>query len=218
MGEYLANKGINLCTDHIHSGSVFCCAKLSNLKKIYGISTGERIYLIVHDRMEREDAINQKMSGRSTGLTGSGIYYNSLNSSIDSSVNGSIDSSLESSVTNSVTNSAASPEDNLTDQKTEITPQDIPILNSRSMISDDFDNKIFIDEHPPLLWQQCHLEYFLKTLRVPITETLMNVDDFIFLSQNELEALYEGKGELIYKALRSKFRDPTIQKIIHAKD
>jgi hypothetical protein len=73
----------------------------------------------------------------------------------------------------------------------------------------------FIDKHPPLLWQDNHLEHFLKSIGVDtsINVTLPPVDDFIFMSAIELDAIFPKTGTMIYTKLRARFVDPNIKKL-----
>ena len=82
----------------------------------------------------------------------------------------------------------------------------------RRQHAEDYLNRIFIEEHPPLLWQPYHLQSLLKSLGLP-TNLDISVDDFIFLTQEELEKLYPNKGEKLYLAIKSKFVNPSIKKI-----
>ncbi len=60
MREYLMNKGLSLNDTQIHSGSTFASARISTLRRIYGIPLGDQLYLIIRDRLEREEEIMYK--------------------------------------------------------------------------------------------------------------------------------------------------------------
>lgn len=278
--EYFTTKGLQLTPSQLHSGATFCTARLSTLRRIYGNQIGEKIYLIIRDRIEREEDILYKKSLNASPMVGPSTPLSSIssmptytpntpntpNATTSQELLSMSDLDLGSPIIQSgspIDRVAAFPPPQLNsssniqqtkDKKEEplqtiesqrkkeeplqtIEPPrqkenqtkylDIKETDARAkrhfelieseherrrQHAEDYLNRIFIEEHPPLLWQPYHLQYLLKSLGLP-TNLDISVDDFIFLTQEELEKLYPNKGEKLYLAIKSKFVNPSIKKI-----
>jgi len=258
--EYFTTKGVHLTSAQLHSGATFSTARLNTLRRIYGNQIGEKIYLIIRDRIEREEDTLYKKSLCASPMVGPSMP--SMPSTPLSSVPNYTPNTPNTPNANNSTNSqellsmsdldlgspvmkAGSPMDRITSfpppqlNNASNTPEKEPIKEEQPKYldfketderakrhfdlieaerqrqrqrSEDYLNRTFIEEHPPLLWQPYHLQYLLKSLDLP-TKLDISVDDFIFLTQEEMEKLYPDKGEKLYLAIRSKFVNPNIKKI-----
>lgn len=264
--EYFVKKGLHLTSAQLHSGATFSTARLNTLRRIYGNVLGEEIYLIIRERLEREEDTIYKKSLSASPAIGSSMPNTPLslvpNYTPTTSNNNSqellsmsdldlgspvikasspIDKiasfpppqlNISSNVQHSL---KENPQENpLKENPLKENPQEEPIkyldfketderakkhfglINAererQRQRAEDYINRTFIEEHPPLLWQPYHLQYLLKSLDLP-TKLDISIDDFIFLTQEELEKLYPGRGEKLYLAIRSRFVDPNIKKI-----
>lgn len=80
-----------------------------------------------------------------------------------------------------------------------------------------YENKLiinFIVSHPPLLWQNEHILYFIDLLGFNNNIIKhIDVDDIIFMEISELDKYYPTCGHFIYNAIRRRFINPNIAKI-----
>lgn len=254
---YFTTKGVHLTSAQLHSGATFSTARLNTLRRIYGNVLGEKIYLIIRERLEREEDTIYKKSLSASPMVGPSMPSTPLSLVANYTPNTPNTPNANNSTTSqellsmsdldlgSPVMKAGSPMDRITSfpppqldnasntlQKESIKEEQQKYLDFKEtderakrhfdlieaerqrqrQHAEDYLNRTFIEEHPPLLWQQYHLQYLLKSLDLP-TKLDISVDDFIFLTQEELEKLYPGKGEKLYLAIRSRFVNPNIKKI-----
>ena len=161
--------------------------KLKELHKLFGQKIGDRIYIIIKSRIDKENE----------ALDALDVFHNN---------------SYQISIS-----PGSSPPDN---QSTRYNIEDIERKNETSHKLDLFKKHelhctlIFIATHPPILWQNEHLECFIKLLGCDYSFIRhIDIDDFIFMSSAEIDLYFPSKGAFIYEALRCKFINPYIQKI-----
>lgn len=253
MKEYFARKGIQLTRSQLHSGAAFSSARLRTLCRIYGTTLGEQLYLIIRDRLEREEEVMYKKISSTSPSTKScsvpGTPLSTIATSLSSSQDrlsmsdldlgapaipinapekelekalekkeGTLKPELEKHEEPEIQKEAPNKNEirNGTPDKNEVIKKEIDCIilerQKRTEEIEDYYSKKFIKEHPPILWQQHHLQYFLKILELP-AELTIPVDDFIFLSQEEFDTIFPGKGASLYASLRSRFVNPNIKKI-----
>lgn len=193
--EYLLNKRINLTPTEkelISSGKIdFCNPKIKTFRKLFVVN-GISIYLTIRERIEREE-----------------VAYNKL-----LSTNSSTSSTPKSSpMTDPFQSPKFSPSFPVISPIT--TPTARPMVMSDlelgpRMIDTCFTKfekmqlREFINNHPPLLWQIDHFNYFLETLSI-INKINTNVDELIFYTPEQFDKLFPGKGKLIYEKIRDRF-------------
>lgn len=258
MKEYFARKGIQLTRSQLHSGAAFSTARLRTLCRIYGTTLGEQLYLIIRDRLEREEEVMYKKisstspSTKSCSVPGTPLstIATSLSSSQDRLSMSDLDlgapaipieapealqapETLEKELEKKEGTLKLEPEKHEEPEiqkeapdkneiqdgapnKNEALKKEIDRIilerQKRTEEIEDYYSQKFIKEHPPILWQQHHLRYFLKISELP-AELTIPVDDFIFLSREEFDIIFPGKGASLYASLRSRFVNPNIKKI-----
>lgn len=218
--EYFNNKNIHLTDVQLHSGATLTSARLSTLRRIYGIALGERIYIVLRDRIEREEDIIYKKYSGSPNFIGT-----PLGSILSESTNENLvmsDIELGSPLCKpSRLACIPPPQLSLESHRAPINKKETdssfivpskPRENALDRKIDDYLYKQFINKYPPLLWQQYHLQYLLRSLGLD-PDISIHVDDFIFLSEDELEFLYPNNGDKLFTAIRSKFINPNIRKL-----
>jgi hypothetical protein len=91
------------------------------------------------------------------------------------------------------------------------------ILDLNRTSHNKYEDKIiinFIVMHPPLLWQNEHILYFIDLLGFDANLIKnIDVDDIIFMEIEELNKYYPECGHFIYNAIRRRFITPQITKI-----
>ena len=210
MQEYFANKDIILPITQLHSGLIFSTTRLATLCRIYGTIIGEKMYLIIRARMEREDDLIYKKNNKSSPITPLTGFSNHNAQEILSMSDLDLGSPLIQPLSQSPVERSVQLQPIFTSKNID-TQYERTIKENREYIK-DYDSKIFINKYPPLLWQKCHIQYLLKSMNLPI-EFNIDVDDFIFLTLEELENLYPNFGSQLYIFIKSKFINPNTEKI-----
>jgi len=222
VNAYLKNKGI----DNVSlTGQVISTMKLSTFRRTYGLELGDQLYLVIRDRVEREEELVSKKLSESplmrqpismpptpklSGVSASSQMTNIMPSPLSSFPHNPLPSSNVLAMSNLDLNAP------LDFKQTDARAREYfdELLNkqliARQIIATREYDK-FIAKYPPLLWQQYHLHRFLETIN--IRDFDIPVDDFIFYSADELEKIYPNKGLHIYDAIRSRFVNPRISKI-----
>jgi hypothetical protein len=199
MHDYLVKHGVILAKEQLQSGSSFATLRLASFRQIYGAEQGAAIYLIIRERVEREeDIINRRIVVQPLNVWPGHLPAFSPATPTFSPLTPSSVGSSSSSGSAASTMSEFSLSDGL--------PVDVPSFLDRQ----------FIQQHPPILWQLHHLHYFLETFGIPkgyLEKLKIDVDSFIFMSETDYELLFPQLGKKIYNALRNKFVDPTIRYI-----
>ena len=213
---YFMKKGIELTDSQLQSGNTLANTPLIIFKKYYGNALGSKLYLIIRERIEREAALVFKKSNSSP-------IINTPSTSPDTPLS---TYNLEGHLTLSDLN-LGEPAIQVS-KNTEVQDNMLDFKETDSRAAAYYDKlkkehaknkhnelKEFIDTWPPLLWQPRHLQFFLNSLEFSddVTKTIP-VDDFIFFSIEEFENIYPTRGLALYNAIRSKFPNPNIKKII----
>lgn len=218
MREYLAQKGISIKDSQTHSGATLVSAKLSTLKQYYGIELGERLYLIIRERIEKEDEITKKKMLSSPIMIPTDHFTPPSPSVLSSTPPSSLPSfSLPSSLPPlSLPTLSPSPPHLLVLSDLDLNSGSPPSTHSPTTDIESFNNKNFIRQHPPLLWQLPHLIYYLSLYNIPtgyLKHIDLDVDSFIFMSADSLEELFPALGKKIHHDIRGRFINRNISYI-----
>ncbi len=214
--EYLANKGIII--DKKLNGLELSRLTLKEMRNTFGFGSGETIYLITRERIEKEALAK---SNKKTNKIQKIRYVNNGNDYIKAQTPYvSPDSSPDFITSNSnLTVSSLTLESNKVESNIQQSKH-ISLLNNVKNAKDVVERYElynlfkFTVIHPPLLWQNEHLSFFLNFIGCDCNLLKnIDIDDFIFLTAKEIDMIYKNKGQFIYDSLRSKFIDPTIKKI-----
>lgn len=217
---YLNKKGITVDLSVVASGHYLATVKLTTLRKTLACAIADKVFLIIHERLEREEEVNQRKPalrnnyGESPVSTGSGRSSNSM-SELD--IGPPAISSSQSSPSSYSVNILPPPHlsicdfDQTDERASAYLEQTKKTTAKYGQIITTIKCKNFIEQFPPILWQQRHLQYYLDTKGLAHTD--VDVNDFIFMSADELETLYPTKGVALYESIRSRFVNPTIVKL-----
>jgi hypothetical protein len=205
--EYLTKKGITNIKGV--SGDELSKMTLKKMRHIFGNHTGSNIYLIVHERLEKECLSRSKeILSKSKEKNQTLRYILDNNNYIVKNAIKSPELELQN---NSIQMSRLALDS--VDRCKQINKTDIhKIYNKYTILS-------FIDKYPPILWQNEHLHYFINFLGCD--DKLINdldVDDFIFMNPQDINKIFLNKGQFIYDALRSRFINPNIRKLQKKKE
>ena len=211
------------------NGSWLSTAKLNQYRMMFGKSLGEKIYLIIHDRLEREDEVLQ-IDPHATMPIGSPPWSPAMMP---------IGSPPWSPATMPVGSPTWSPTTMPIGSPSFILPTPIMSMSNldlnafqhtdtratlymsslkkqESNLLDKYDRirlASHVDKYPPLLWDNTHLHLFLSSIVKHQIPMIPDVDDFIFMTADEINVYFPNKGPIIKSLLLSRFIDPNIKKL-----
>lgn len=234
--EYFKSKHrIDVTAPNQPDGRWFSTAKLKQLRSVFGKSTGEKVYIIVRDRLDREDEVLQSpaltplqspmMSPVQMPVQ---IHIPRVLSSNRIKATSDTSSGIFSDMSRDVTTPAG---------KNHLVMSDL-VLNSVKLDFGKTDQQAarhlhdlkkkedsiysryeharllsFIKQHPPLLWQDSHLKVFLAEYIGIEADNIPDAGDFIFMQPDELDLYFPNKGLIIYSSIRRRFINPDIKKL-----
>lgn len=193
--EYLLNKHINLTTSEkelITSNKVdFNNPKIKLFRKLF-IVNGVNIYLVIRERIEKEESLQNKLLSSISPT---------LSPMISPTMTSMISAPSAPSPTLSPTMTSKSISNKLVISELVLEPR---IADDKIVRIEKMEYKRFINTHPPLLWKIEHFNYFMETLSI-INPVKINIDELIFYTPEQFDCLFPGKGQFVYEKLREKF-------------
>lgn len=209
--EYFNTKhGIDLSKANVN-GRWLSTAKLRQLRQTFGKPTGEKLFIIVRDRLEREEDIARTPSPSPMLSPMMSPIFSPVSLPHKPQQNKLLMSSLD------LNDGIPAKCDFKKSDETSVKYFDKLKQKSDTLYSryERYQLRSFINKHPPLLWQNEHLRLFLKEfIGIDVDPTnFPDVDDFIFMTANGIDFYFPGKGSIIRKAILSRFINPNIQKI-----
>lgn len=197
---------------HLIDGKWLSSAKLRQYRSLFGKTLGERIYIIIRDRIEREEQIRPSspiQRSISSPIQASPINIPNTPHSSSSASSNLVMSELNLNDRKDFVDTDVRAIEHL--KKEELKSQEKKDIYEYRACSD------FISRHPPLLWQNNHLVFFLRdVLHIDVNASSIiniDVDEFIFMSANDINKIIPNKGDYIKKALLSKFVNPNIKRL-----
>jgi len=225
----------------MHTGESIEKMHLKKYREEYGNVLGNKLYLIIRNRIEKEEELTKNIwtacklttlpiiQSTSPIIQSTSPIIQSTSPIIQSNTSSIYSTNLSDFmlepgiITNEFKISLLENNTQLNTYYSEINRLDAnqyfelqeSISKRRRIRAENMFDDEFINKHPPLLWQEQHVRRFLKRIGIVIMDNIQfsDIDDFIMSDSSEFENIFPKMGIYIYEKIRERFIRKDIKKL-----